>query len=496
MSKKYKLLKTLTIRELKEICRRYGLRGYSKLRQKELAHFVAKSLDLSTEEIEKLVSSFWDDRLISKVKDAEDYFLMDNVEIEYFDEDFIKAQLGRHEVKIINLGKKDFRYYCDCDDYKYQVKRGKYPFCKHYSAVIAKLIYEGKLDVKKTQPNFISGKVLDSLEEIVENRRREDGIIMPLGRDIENSLKNIKKDLVEISKQNEELARKKYHEPPEKVFEYLVDQAFQLLEYETITQRREQGWDLLVIGTYAPKPYIAVVECKTAKSGIYDHLLHNPNYLIRLKNYCIEMCKEKLIGGFKDYVKYMVIVAPDFPEEIVKFQSQFKQMTGGIELSFLPAPTLLYMVEKYRENPILTHYISESIFKRGGIIKNDDVDKLFSKSEEHIQSIIEDVRDSLRYHMNEVCQRHTDACYIKIDDTFLKRIIDKIISTLDPYLLKQGKDGVTGMKTINIKHDYYKLWEKVLNAVIEDFTERLKEQSTLQIKKSDLKENIIKQLGI
>ena len=66
------------------------------------------------------------------------------------------------------------------------------------------------------------------------------------------------------------------------------------------------------------------------------------------------MCKDQLMGAYKDYVKYMVVVAPDFPEKIPEYVSQFQEMTGGIKLSFLSVPSLLYLVEKYKENPILT----------------------------------------------------------------------------------------------------------------------------------------------
>ena len=98
--------------------------------------------------------------------------------------------------------------------------------------------------------------------------------------------------------------------------------------------------------------------------------------------------------------------------------------------------------------------------------------------------------------MDQICQCNTDACYIKLDEILLKKIIDEVISALDPYLLKQGKNETTGMKTISIKHDYYKLWERILNALTEEFTEILKEQSDLQVKRSDLKEGIIRYLGI
>lgn len=78
----------------------------------------------------------------------------------------------------------------------------------------------------------------------------------------------------------------------------------------------------------------------------------------------------------------------------------------------------------------------------------------------------------------------------------LKKIIDGILSLLQPYLLKQGINEGLGVKTISIKHDYYKIWNRILNALTEEFTLILKEQSLLQTKRSDLKEDIIKYLGI
>ncbi len=340
----YDLLKSLTKRELSEISKNNNLRGYSSLKQKELARFLAKNLDLTTQEVEDLVSSFWEDKLVSKIRDAEDYILRKDILIESFDNGLIVAKVGRYNVKIYNLGQEDFKYYCEggCNDFSYQVKNGKYPFCKHYPAVIAELIIKGKLDTTKISPNYISGVTLDALNRIVENRRKEDGIITPRGRDIDNTLQDLKDDLIHISRQNNKLARNKYHETSEKVFETLVDEAFQLLEYETIPQRREQGWDLLVLGTYAPTPYMAVVECKTSKSGVYDHINRNPDYLMRLKTYCLDMVKDKLMSVYKDYMKYLVIVAPDFPDDIVKFRLTFKEMPE--EFNYLFYPPLVYSI--------------------------------------------------------------------------------------------------------------------------------------------------------
>lgn len=280
---------------------------------------------------------------------------------------------------------------------------------------------------------------------------------------------------MEISCKNNVLAREKYGETAEKVFKILVDESFQLLEYETILNRRNDVWDLLVLGTYAPKPYVAVVDCRAAQAGIYEYLVQNSNYLEKLKSFCIDLCKDKLMGIYKNYVKYMVVVAPDFPEEITQFVTQFNQMTDGIKLSFLPVSSLLYLVECYCDNPILTHYNSESLFKKD-IITTEDIDELFKISEEHVAELSKAACNVLRYRMTELCKGHTDACHIKLDEIYLQQIIEDIISTLNPHLHKEGINGPTGIKTFNLNHDYYILWDKILKELVNEFTNVLKEQ--------------------
>ncbi|MCE7700195.1 MAG: Rho termination factor N-terminal domain-containing protein [Methanobacterium paludis] len=490
------MLKTITMKELKEICKVNGLKGYSKYKQNELIKFAAENLKISLPKLKTTVEELSEQRLVSKIKDSEDYVLRKVVNIESYDKDLITATVGSHKLKLYNFGTEDFSYLCDgkCPEYIYRVKQGKSPFCKHYPAVIAELIYEEKLDPTVTQPNFISGKRLEAVQEIVEKRKKEDGIVKSSGRNIEDSLKNIREDILEISCKNDALAREKYHEKAEKVFKTLVDECFQLLEYETVFNRRNEGWDLLLIGTNAPKPYMVVVNCKPADSGTY-RTYRNPNFVLTLKNQCIDMCKEQLIGVYKDYVKYMVVVAPDFNEEITQLIPEFNEMTGGVKLSFLPVSTLLYLVENYRENPILTHYNSECLFKKD-IITTEDVDELFKKSEEHVEELTLKAKKILRDRMTEICKHNTDSCYIKIDEIFLQTTIEDIMSTLNPYILKQGMSEFTGVKNININHDYYVIWGRVLKGLTDEFTNLLKERSSLQIQRSTLKEDVIKYLGI
>jgi hypothetical protein len=111
--------------------------------------------------------------------------------------------------------------------------------------------------------------LLNELMELVEERKRMEGQVTVPGRDIEQTLANLRQDFLAIGRRDAELARTKYHDTPERQFEIMVEQAFQLLEFDTIARRKEQGWDLIVLGTLAIPPFIAVVEVKTAVSGSF-----------------------------------------------------------------------------------------------------------------------------------------------------------------------------------------------------------------------------------
>ena len=292
-SNKQDLLKTITVKDVMEICKHNGLRGYSSLKQKDLINFAAENLKLTTSELESMVTQLQEARLIAKIKDSEDFILRKAVNIESYNDELIVASIDNLKVKIYNIGTDDFSYTCDgkCKDYIYHVRSGKSTFCKHYPAVIGELICQEKLS---KEANDLSGKNLNALLEIVEKRKKEDGIIISDDRNVENTLKNLKSDLIEISRKNTVLSREKYNEIPEKVFKTLVDQSFELLEYETIFNRRNEGWDLLVLGTHTPQPYIAVVNCKAAHSGT----INNPN-IHNLKSFCIDMCKDQLLGPIR-----------------------------------------------------------------------------------------------------------------------------------------------------------------------------------------------------
>jgi len=485
IKKKVALLKSLTKNEMIEICKSHGIKGYSGKSQPELAEYIARNCDLSLKELEKLVNSLIEQKLASKVNDARDHFLLKKVSIEHFSDDMVIADVSGYRVKISNLGKDDFSYSCDekCADYIYQVRRGRYPFCKHYPAVIAELVYQGLVDPNNI--NNISGKVLEALLSLVEERKKEEGLLKATGRDIQNALRQIEEDYVEISRQNSKIARERYSSPPEKVFEYLTERAFQLLEFDTIARTKEHGWDLLVIGTHATPPYVAVIECKTALSGVYDYISRNPDYLVKLKSYCIDLVREKLLGVYKDYVRYMVVVGPDFPKDIERYALQFRHMTGGIRISFLPAPTLVYLVKKYRENPVLTHDLLEGLFSSEKIVREE---------ERRIEDLTKLARQREKF--REFAARTADACFVRMDEILLQTLIYEILNILQPDLVKMGKKSTTGVTTIHLKHDYYKIWDRVLNGLVDEFVKLLKEESKVQQKRTELKEELIKFLEL
>jgi hypothetical protein len=234
MDKKEKvaLLKSLTSKSLKEICKRYELTGFSSLKQKELAKFIADNIDISEDELKTLCETFRQDKLLSKVRDCKDYFLTKQVEIKYTDSELTKGDVGGYSVVINNLGTEKFSYVCDekCQDYMYQVSKGRYPFCKHYPAVIAELILREDINPKRQKINHIEGAVLDELLSLVNERKKEEGIpLLERGRDIEENLKKLREDFIRISRQDATVARQKYRDIPERVFEHLTNQAFLLL---------------------------------------------------------------------------------------------------------------------------------------------------------------------------------------------------------------------------------------------------------------------------
>ncbi len=490
---KLSLLTTLTVNNLKEICERNNLKGYSGTK-KELAKFIVNNLEISLSELKNIVDIYQTDKLLSKVRDCCDYFMNKRVVISTKDKTLIIADVGGHKVRINNLGKKDFSYMCDdkCADYLYQVKKGRTPFCKHYPAAIAQLIYEKEISPPKDKINYIEEDVLKKLLGIVGQRERTEGKKIAQ-RDIEGNLKKLNADFLDIAKQNITVARKKYRDAPENVFEDLVNQAFLLLDFDTIPQRSGHGWDIVVIAGRAMPPYFIVVECKTAADGTYNYLVKKQDYLFTLKNYCIDMFKDKLVGERKDYAKYMILVAPDFPREIEGCCRKFKEITGGFLLSFLPAPVLLKMVSKYRETPILNHEWIEPLFRKEKVINEEDVDEIFNDAERQIDSLSDRLCEKLQERFNQYSQISSDAAFIKLDLKGVYSILDYIINEMPELVIPEEKGIV---KSINIEHDYFEIWERILKKLGKKFINILKEVSFSQVKNTQLKEDLLKQLNI
>ncbi|MFQ5883126.1 MAG: hypothetical protein ACE5I9_11805 [Candidatus Methylomirabilales bacterium] len=414
---KVALLKTLTAENLREICRLHDIQGYAGLKQRELASLVAEDLDLPDQELEALVDRFRQDKLIAKIRDGRDYFCTKQVEVRYHDDELVKAKVGGYSVTISNLGRDTFSYTCDekCQDFLYQVSKGRYPFCKHYPAVLAQLLLTYEISPNTTQLNHVEGPVLQELMEIVERQRKEE-VPLPEGRDIPGTLKRLEEDYFKIARQDAKLARDKYHDVPERVFEALTEQAFQLLEFDTILQRRTHGWDLLLIAGRATPPYVVVAECKTATSGIYDTVLRDPDYLIRLKSYCLDMVRDRLVGAYRDAVRYLALIAPGFPDGIEGVAQEFQRM-AGIQLSCWPGPILLELIVRYRNNPIIPQTILERLFRKGGVVDSAGLDEVFELAERHIELLVKRAREKLRQRFQQFAQTSADACFLKLNTT-------------------------------------------------------------------------------
>jgi hypothetical protein len=491
------LLKPLTVAELKEIAQRYGVSIPAGLKRQETVKYLAENLHVPDEELSAAVERFAYDKLVGKIRDAKDYFLTRQVTIDCCEADVTQARVGGYSLTIDHLGGDGFEYRCDsrCNDWLYQVQKGRYPFCKHYAAVIAELVFSGRLDPQTTAINHFSAELLEELMVLVDTRRKQEGLVATPGRGVEETLQCLREDFLKIACQDADLGRDKYHDTPERQFERMVGEAFELLEFDTIPRRREEGWDLLVSSSLAIPPYIMVIEAKTAASGTYDYIVRNPDYLIRLKSYCIDMVREKLLGTYKDYVRYLLLMAPDFPEEAAKLCRQFRHMTEGIKLAFVPAPVLLHLVERYRERPIVTHTAMERLFASEKVLSQADVDQLFTQADGELEVLVQDARRNLREKIQRVADKSADACFIKFDLPSLGIIFRDIVKALEEELLIIGKTAI-GTETVHVKHDYHAIWREVLTALVDEFTDILKEESLLQERNTELKENIIRFLEL
>lgn len=488
---KLSILQTLTVNNLKEICEKNNLKGYSGTK-KELAKFMVDNLEISLEELKNICNIYQIDKLLVKIRDCRDHFLNKRVTIRGRDKISPIVDVGGHRVIINNLGKENFSYLCDdkCVDYLYQVKKGSTPFCKHYAAAIAQLIYEKEVS-PKDKINYMEGQVLEELLEVVNQRKRDEGEELT-HRDIEGDLEKLNTDFLDIARQNRTIAREKYHDEPEKVFEDLVNRAFLLLDFDTIPQRSGHGWDIVLIAGRAVHPYFIVVECKTAAEGTYSYLVKKQDYLYTLKSYCLDLFKDKLIGAYKGYAKYMLLVAPDFPSETKGCCRKFKDITG-FQLSFLPVPVLLKLVNRYRQTPILNHDWIEPFFQKERVIKEEDVEEIFEHAEKEIDLLSERLCTKLRERFKQISQISGDAAFIKLDMNLVSSVLEEIISEM-PELVIPERRGIVDY--INIEHDYYEIWERILKRLGKEFVNILKETSFSQVKNTELKEDLLKMLKV
>jgi len=107
-----------------------------------------------------------------------------------------------------------------------------------------------------------------------------------------------------------------------------------------------------------------------------------------------------------------------------------------------------------------------------GIVRESDVDSIFSESAEYIAALILMAR------------------------VILQSVINHVLSILEPDLIKMGVKESTGIETISIKHDYFEIWGQVLHGLADEFTKILSEESFLQMKRTELKEELMRFLDI
>ena len=108
-SEKLSILKTLTVDNLREICKTKNLPRSSGAK-KELAECIMDNLDISLDELSKIASSYQRDKLLGKIRDCRDHFLNKRVVIRSKDAACVIADVGGHTVIINNLCQENFSY--------------------------------------------------------------------------------------------------------------------------------------------------------------------------------------------------------------------------------------------------------------------------------------------------------------------------------------------------------------------------------------------------
>jgi len=159
----------------------------------------------------------------------------------------------------------------------------------------------------------------------------------------------------------------------------------------------------------------------------------------------------------------------------------------------VPVHVLLQMVNRYRKMPILNHDWIESFFQKERIIKEKDVEEIFEQAEREIDLLAERLCTKLRERFNHFSQISGDAAFIKLDMKVVSSVLEEIISEM-PELVIPERKGIVDY--INIEHDYYEIWERILKKLGREFVNILKETSFSQVKNTELKEDLLKMLKV
>ena len=86
-----------------------------------------------------------------------------------------------------------------------------------------------------------------------------------------------------------------------------------------------------------------------------------------------------------------------------------------------------------------------------------------------------------------------DVDFIKLDVKVVSSVLEEIISGM-PELVIPERKGIVDY--INIEHDYYEIWERILKKLGKELVNILKETSFSHVKNTELKEDLLKMLKV
>jgi len=99
----------------------------------------------------------------------------------------------------------------------------------------------------------------------------------------------------------------------------------------------------------------------------------------------------------------------------------------------------------------------------------------------------------LRERFNQFSQISGDAAFIKLDMKVVLSVLEEIIGEM-PELVIPERKGIVDY--INIEHDYYEIWERILKRLRKEFVNILKETSFSQVKNTELKDDLLRMLNV